>query len=109
MILAAHALELCLKSFLLASGWDESRVRKEVSHDLEVAWLAAVENGLAIEDSVPYWCHLLNSVHKHPYVGRYPPVNAGLVSVGIEELYEHIHSIITLVEASPRLRATAAS
>lgn len=106
MVLAAHAVELCLKAYLLAIGLDDNHIRK-LGHDLEAAWLAAVASGLALDSTFPYWCQLLNSAHAYPYVGRYPPVNAGLVSVGIGEMYDHIEGMIALVEGTSAFQRTA--
>ena len=100
-LLTAHAVELCLKAFLLSRGWSQARA-KGLGHDLTSAWKAAAAEGLGIAPAIPYWCELLDSIHSYPYVGRYPPVNSGLVSAGFEELYSNLQEIINLVEPSTK-------
>jgi hypothetical protein len=75
---------------------------KGLSHDLTSAWTAAAGEGLGISPTVPNWCELLDSIHSYPYIGRYPPVNSGLVSAGFEELYSNLQEIISLVEPSTK-------
>src|SRR5262245_10855037 len=67
-LLTAHAVELCLKAFLLSRGWSPERA-KSLGHDLASAWKAAAGEGLRIPVAVPYWCELLDSIHSYPYVG----------------------------------------
>jgi hypothetical protein len=95
-LLAAHCVELSLKSFLLSRGWSEDEVLK-LGHDLNEAWLAARAAGLPLDPEPPYWYQLLQTVHDYPYFGRYPPANSGLVTPNAAELQVRIAELISLV------------
>ena len=95
-VLAAHAVELALKSSLLSHGWSESQLR-ELDHDLIKAWRAAAAAGLPVNTEPPSWCRLLDSVHDSPYFGRYPPANSGLVTPNAAEMEAQVTDLIALV------------
>jgi hypothetical protein len=97
-LLAAHSVELSLKSFLLSRGWSEDQVHR-LGHNLLKAWSAARAAGLPLDPEPPYWCQLLQTVHDSPYFGRYPPANSGLVTPNAAELSLRIEELISLVEA----------
>ena len=96
-LLAAHCVELSLKSFLLSRGWSEDQLRAKVRHDLIQAWSAAREAGLSLDPEPPYWCQLLQTVHDDPYFGRYPPANSGLVTPNPDELQARLKELVALV------------
>jgi hypothetical protein len=95
-LLAAHCVELSLKSFLLSRDWPEGALQK-LDHDLIKAWSAARDAGLSLDPEPPYWCQLLQTVHDKPYFGRYPPANSGLVTPNPGELQTGITELIALV------------
>jgi hypothetical protein len=98
-LLAAHCVELSLKSFLLSCGWSEDDLQNKLGHDLIKAWSAAREAGLSLDAEPPYWCQLLQTVHDRPYFGRYPPANSGLVTPNPGELQARITELIALVSS----------
>jgi hypothetical protein len=97
-LLAAHCVELSLKSFLLTRGRPEAELKK-LNHDLIKAWSAAREAGLSLDPEPPYWCQLLQTVHDYPYFGRYPPANSGLITPNPGELQARITELIALVSS----------
>ncbi len=98
-LLAAHSLELALKSFLMRNGWTEKVIRKEVGHDLNRAWIEAANCGLAISIPPPYWVEVLALGHGYPYVFRYPQNNTAIAVPTLEELILELKSLISLCRA----------
>jgi hypothetical protein len=99
-LLAAHCVELSLKSFLLSRGWSEDQLLKKLRHNLAKAWSAARAAGLPLDPEPPYWCQLLQTVHDSPYFGGYPPANTIVVTPNAAELTIRIPELISLVEAA---------
>jgi hypothetical protein len=95
-VLAGHAVELALKSFLLSHGSSETELQG-LRHDLLKAWTAAAAAGLNETAEPPPWCRLLDSVHDSPYFGRYPPANSGLVTPNAADVEAHVTELIALV------------
>ena len=98
--IAAHCVELALKSFLRAHGRSDEELRK-VGHSLTTAWAEAVSAGLPLDRQPPSWCLLLESMHDVPYVLRYPPRNSGLVAPNPVELKTRVNDLINLVANAP--------
>lgn len=97
-ILAAHALEVSLKGYLLYRGVSEGELKKNIRHDLMKAWSAAKEVGLSIDPNIPHWVQVLNFSHNDPYYFRYPPEEFGVGIPNVDELVQNIKSVITTVQ-----------
>lgn len=71
-LVAAHSVELALKSALLAAGRTEQQLRApDLRHNLGALWQMALENGVPLDDDVPFWCSVLAIAHDSPYMFRY--------------------------------------
>lgn len=72
-MLVAHSLECTLKAYLAHRfSMSEEQDLKKFGHNLEKLWIEAAKNGLSIEVQPPSWCDKLDSMHKAPYLLRYP-------------------------------------
>ena len=69
---AAHALELTFKGYLLHKGMTENEfIRRDgVGHDLERAWEECEVRGLVLV-AEKSWMHTLNQQHNRPHLYRY--------------------------------------
>jgi hypothetical protein len=77
---AAHSLELALKSYLVYRGADPENLDLDPRHDLIKAWRDAVAQGLHIDSKVPAWCESLALKHSGLLLSRYPRTNTGITS-----------------------------
>jgi len=99
-ILAAHALEISLKGYLLCRDFSEKKLKeKKIRHNLIELWKAAVEKGLSIEADPPYWVQVLNFSHNEPYYFRYPPHEFGVGVPDVDKLVRDLKNVIAVIEA----------
>lgn len=97
-LLASHSLEIALKAFLLMKGLEEKQLSKDIGHNLEAAWIKAVQNGLPIETEPPYWVKLLALGHDFPYLYRYPQENTAIGIPPTDELVPNLNGLIRLIK-----------
>jgi len=79
-LLLGQSIELVLKAWLIgrqqisgvSSFTARDAIRIKHGHDLEQLWSAAVQEGLPLEEPLPYWATLLAAAHGFPYASRYP-------------------------------------
>lgn len=70
---AAHCLELALKSYLMKSaGMTEQAMRKELGHDIEKAWSRCVTAGLGPDAALPTWVVFGFAALAAPQSSRFP-------------------------------------
>ena len=82
-LLLGQSMELVLKAWLIGirqvAGMSQfaarDGIRKNYGHDLEQLWSAAVQEGLSLDEPLPYWANLLAAAHGAPYASRYPGNN----------------------------------
>jgi hypothetical protein len=70
-LIAAHALECVLKSFLWHKGKKKEIRALKVQHDLVALWNMAYREGLSIPQVPPDWCKILSSGHGPSFYYRY--------------------------------------
>jgi len=102
-LLASHALECALKSYLAHAGVAERDLRDQSRrHNLETLWREAANAGLALQQPAPPWCITLNTLHDSPFHLRYPLRVHGLVLPGSEPLTAELQSVVDTVSATVR-------
>jgi HEPN domain len=92
--LVGHAVELGLKSYLLAQGWKRKKLQDEFRHDLDALLAEATNKGLHVSTKVAKDIGHLNHVHDN-YLARYPEydgltTNDGKGIVVVEELADSL-------------------
>lgn len=89
-LLIGFALELYLKSFLLAKGLSEEEIKKNFGHDLEHLYTKSIENGLSRQyDKIIVIFKLghSNLSYRYPKEGADYPVNP------IDELFFYLSKL----------------
>lgn len=94
--LACWTLELLLKSYLSHVGVSKKELNP-IRHNLEALWTKASSLGLAVSDSPPRWCQLLNGIHDYPYYSRYPTTAAGYVGPNLQQLNADLGILVSVV------------
>lgn len=95
--LVSHSLELALKAFLISTGFDDDRLRKQIGHSLIEAWKMSAQHGLSLETDPPDWCQTLNSAHDTPYHFRYARTNTGLVTPAPKKAVSGLNNVLEMV------------
>lgn len=94
-LLAAHALECILKSFLWHKG-KKAEIRGKVQHDLLALWkMAYKEKDISIPEVPPNWVKILSSGHGPNFYFRYQ-VGKGKTVVHGGQTPELIHMTVEL-------------
>lgn len=101
-LLAAHAVEVGLKAFLLWSGQPEAQVRK-IGHDLRRAWDETRSAGLGLPEHHPWWVHVLATGHGAPYLYRYPKVGIASAIPTVDELQYELRELVGLLNTTIKL------
>jgi len=98
-ILAGHAIEAALKSYLALRGWSDKRSRG-LGHDLVAAWTAAVAEGLDILSAAPRWLRGLSFMHdnlRYRYPEHPPPGNSDFWLPRIDVFMETVEDLVETV------------
>jgi hypothetical protein len=101
-LLAAHAIELGLKAFLVATGMSEKDFvgRGKIAHDLERALEECERRGFRFNRERT-WLSLLHKQHNHPYLYRYGRDGWGQSIPGDpRSLCEYVNLLVADVEAA---------
>ncbi|MEY4248844.1 MAG: hypothetical protein RJA87_477 [Pseudomonadota bacterium] len=89
-LLIGFALELYLKSFLLAKGFAEEKIRKDFGHDLEHLYSKSIENGLSRKyDKIIVPFKLGHSNFSY----RYPKEDTDYPFIPIDELFGYLSKL----------------
>jgi len=110
--LIGHAVEVGLKSYLLAHGLKRKKLQKKFGHDLDALLAEAKDKGLAVTATVQADIGHLNHVHDN-FLARYPEyegltTNDGKGIVAVEELAPSVEKLLTAIGtalASPAKKA----
>ena len=97
--LLGHAVEVGLKSYLMAHGWKRKKLQREFGHDLDALLIEAKSKGLAVSSKVEKDIGYLNHVHDN-FLARYPEyegltTNDGKGIVAVEELAPSAEKLLT--------------
>lgn len=95
-ILAGHAIEAALKSYLAFRGWKDKELRK-LNHDLIAAWKAARAEGLDILPAPPRWLNGLSFNHDELRY-RYPDARAEFWMPRVDVYLDTIEDLVEAVK-----------
>jgi|SRR5262245_34194425 len=108
--LIGHAVEVGLKSYLMARGYKRKKLQKKFGHDLDALLGKAKDNGLAVNARTERDIGHLNHVHDN-FLARYPEyegltTNNGKGIVAVEELAPSVERLLTSIGQSFALTPT---
>ena len=110
--LIGHAVEVGLKSYLMAHGYKRKKLLKKFGHDLDALLAEAKDRGLAVSAKIEQDITHLNHVHDN-FLARYREyegltTNDGKGIVQVEELAPSVERLLTAIGQSFAPKPTTA-